>query len=100
MKALLTTGLWLLLACAAWGQGTVTGTIAEKSQTPAPFATVALVKAADSTVVKAKVAEELGTFTFTNVPYGSYRLQITYVLRPHHHRPLRPERGRATGGSG
>ena len=44
-----------------------------------PFATVLLLSATDSTVVKAMTSDEQGGFQFGGVPVGSYRVRATYV---------------------
>lgn len=69
--------LLLLLSEYVNGQGKIQGTIYEKTNVPASFATVALLSAKDSAIVKGSISEENGSFSFDNVITGSYFVTIT-----------------------
>lgn len=75
------TVLLTIAACgAACAQGKITGLIYEKAESPALFATVALTPAgADSTILKGTFTNESGSFSFADVPFGSYKVIVTYV---------------------
>lgn len=69
----------LFLALLSASAQTITGTIQNAGNTPASFAALKLLRAADLTFVKGTVADEAGRFTFSNVPEGSYRVQASFV---------------------
>lgn len=77
MKNILTALLFMLFA--APGMAQVSGSIADTANRPVPFATVVLLKAADSTQVKAMLGNENGDFRMDNVLPGNYRLRITAI---------------------
>ncbi|MEZ0484497.1 TonB-dependent receptor domain-containing protein [Fibrella aquatica] len=71
-----------LLFCAVLASATaqsITGSVQNAGNTPASFAALKLLRAADSVFVKGTVADEAGRFTFSNVPEGSYRVQASFV---------------------
>ena len=53
-------------------QTTIKGTLVTKENEPIPFATVALLKAKDSSIVKGNYTKEDGTFEFEKIPTGNY----------------------------
>jgi hypothetical protein len=53
------------------------GKITDESKAPLGFATVALLKAADSTLVKAAFTEAEGLYSFSGLDSGSFRLRVT-----------------------
>ncbi|WP_295121824.1 outer membrane beta-barrel family protein [uncultured Chitinophaga sp.] len=77
MKTVITSFL-LFLHLSTYGQGRIAGQVNTPSATPASFATVALLKAADSAVVKGAVCDSLGNYTIV-APYGRYLLAATQV---------------------
>jgi hypothetical protein len=81
MKHLLLLVMLTLLGRLTYAQapGTLTGRVVEASQAPVPFATVAVLAAADSSLVKADAADGNGTFAVAGLPAGRYRLRITAV---------------------
>ncbi|PVY40930.1 outer membrane beta-barrel family protein [Pontibacter virosus] len=59
-------------------QGKVHGIVKDASNA-APFATVTLLTAIDSSLVKGKITDEQGQFVFENLPYGQYLVAVRYV---------------------
>ncbi|WP_266364285.1 outer membrane beta-barrel protein [Tellurirhabdus rosea] len=78
----LSLGAWLL-ATAAFGQspvkGKVAGIVLEGSQKPFEFATMLLLRAKDSTLVKGAVSGTGGKYDFDNVTEGRYLVAGTMV---------------------
>lgn len=60
-------------------QGKVHGIVKEDATNAAPFATVTLLTANDSSLVKGKVTSENGAFEFENLPFGQYLVAVRYV---------------------
>lgn len=80
MKKIIYIFLALLLSHGRFfAQGKIQGKILEKENVPASFATVALISAKDSTILKGRVAEDNGTYTFDKVPFGKYKISITHT---------------------
>ena len=50
----------------------------EKSE-PVSYASVALLKSSDSTIITGVISEEDGTFLLKNIPYGKYMLKVSFV---------------------
>ena len=71
--------LLLLLSEYVNGQGKIQGTVYEKTNVPASFATIALVNKKDSSIVKGRVADENGAFMFEKVSSGNYLIAITHM---------------------
>jgi outer membrane receptor protein involved in Fe transport len=70
----------LLFFCElANAQGKIQGAIFEKANSPASFATVALLTQKDSSIIKGRVAEDNGTFSFEKIPFGKYLVAITQM---------------------
>jgi outer membrane receptor protein involved in Fe transport len=53
--------------------------VAKESQNPVPFATVAILHAKDSSLVKANYSNENGTFAFNGIENGKYLISITGI---------------------
>lgn len=60
-------------------QVSVSGTVSDENNQPVGFASVALVGAPDSQLVKGALTDETGAFTISGVPAGTYRL-LTNML--------------------
>lgn len=73
------TLLLLLFAFGAATAQTVSGTAKDGDGTPLSGATVALVKAKDSAVVKLAVAGGNGAYSFSNITPGDYRVLVSHV---------------------
>lgn len=58
--------------------GSVTGSVMD-GKTPAEFTNILLVSAADSQVVKLELADESGTFAFTDVPAADYFVRTSGI---------------------
>jgi Outer membrane protein beta-barrel family/Carboxypeptidase regulatory-like domain len=73
----------LLFSCVAFSQtsprASVAGRVIETSKKPLPFATVLLLKAADSSLVKGAISTENGRYEFENLPLGRYLVSATMV---------------------
>jgi hypothetical protein len=57
----------------------VSGVILDDKTRPMPYATVALLKAKDSTVAKGAITNDAGTYTFTHLNQGRYIVRVTTV---------------------
>ena len=61
-------------------RGALTGRVVEpEKQQPVVYASVGLLKAADSSVVNTQMTDKDGLFTFIGVPSGKYFLKIFFV---------------------
>lgn len=82
----------LLIVCTLLGQlgwaqsqpapaqpGQISGLLTDEKQQPVEFATVALLKAADSSLVKATYTDVAGLFSFENLPVGAYKISFSFV---------------------
>jgi len=60
--------------------GSVSGqVIDEESGQPVSFATVALMDSTGNQIIKGVITDSLGRYTFSDIPYGHYQLQVTYL---------------------
>lgn len=76
--------IWLLAACITSlnviaREGNVSGKIKDNEGKSLATANVVLLKAADSTLVKAGLSDEQGAFSFDAVPDGNYILRVTLI---------------------
>lgn len=60
-------------------QATISGQVRDAAGKPAPFATVLLVRAADSTLVKGAVADAEGRYVLETAKNGTFRVTVTQV---------------------
>jgi outer membrane receptor protein involved in Fe transport len=67
--------VWLTTAAVA--QTTLTGSIRDEAGKPLPFASIALLTARDSSLVKGTISKETGIYEFDNVQPGQYRLSAS-----------------------
>ncbi|MBW4890045.1 TonB-dependent receptor family protein [Mucilaginibacter sp. HMF5004] len=74
---LLQTGM--AMAQVAKSQVKVSGTIFDNNSKVLPFATVALLKAKDSSVVKGAITNDAGLYSFDRIGQGSYIVRVTTV---------------------
>ncbi|HEY8929354.1 MAG TPA: outer membrane beta-barrel family protein [Mucilaginibacter sp.] len=89
MKSLITkilTSVLLTVAClgAAWAQpskiaGRINGSLIDDKGKPMDYATVTLLKAADSSVVKGTLSNDAGSYSFDHVTPGTYIIKATVV---------------------
>ncbi|HVZ56826.1 MAG TPA: TonB-dependent receptor [Chitinophagaceae bacterium] len=61
------------------GKGKITGTVQDGSQRTLESATITLLRAKDSSVVKINVADKTGHFVFEEVPSGRYLVSVSAV---------------------
>ena len=67
-------------AAAAAAGGTVSGIVIDSvTKKPVDYATVSLFKAGATTPFSGGLSDEKGAFRITNVPAGTYRLQVNYI---------------------
>ena len=60
--------------------GSITGIIVDDSTTtPVSYASVALLNAADSSLLNGMITNDQGKFQFNDLPYGKYNLKVTFV---------------------
>ncbi|MGB3074473.1 MAG: TonB-dependent receptor, partial [Chitinophagales bacterium] len=57
--------------------GTITGKVIDQERQPVEFATITLLKAADSSLVKGEFSDGTGTFFFDQISQGSYTVAIS-----------------------
>lgn len=76
MKTLFTF-FFSLLTLMATAQSQLTGIVVDKANQPLAYATVALIQARDSSVVKGALTNEAGQFAFNALSPGAYRTRIT-----------------------
>jgi hypothetical protein len=63
-----------------WTQNTkIKGVVIDSSSVPMVSATVVLIQPLDSAMVSYALTNEKGGFIMTNIPNGTYHLQITYI---------------------
>src|ERR1700761_4446394 len=77
MKQILLCLLLLVITRTAFGQ--VTGKLLDQNNQAIPFATVALLKSPDSTIIKSTLTENKGAFQIADIPDGKYFLRISMV---------------------
>ncbi|MDB5150809.1 MAG: TonB-dependent receptor, partial [Mucilaginibacter sp.] len=60
--------------------GIIKGTITDaQNKQPIDYATVALLKSKDSTLIAGMVTNAKGSYSFTGIAPGSYRLKIAFL---------------------
>jgi iron complex outermembrane recepter protein len=60
-------------------KGKITGMVVDQNQKIVEFATVALLKAADSTLVKGSLTDANGRYELAQIPAGSYKIRISQM---------------------
>lgn len=60
-------------------QSTIHGTIADSSGNPIKDASVLLLKSSDSSLVKGTLSDEVGKYTFVNIPNGAYLVSASFT---------------------
>lgn len=72
--------LLLLTATTSFAQAQqVSGIAKDANGTPLNGATISLIKAADSSIVKLAVSKENGVYNFSNIKEGTYKVSASYV---------------------
>src|SRR5437868_5665939 len=77
MKQLMLCLLLSITSQTVFGQ--VTGKLTDQNNQAVPFATAALLKAVDSTVVKSALTNDKGIFQITDLTGGKYLIRISVV---------------------
>jgi iron complex outermembrane recepter protein len=83
--------LFLILsgsACFANKLPEVSGNVRDAKKSPAAFANVILLLAADSSVVKAALSNEAGDFVFENIDAGKYIVLVSQIGNKHYSEPF------------
>jgi len=71
--------LFTLSVKAQEGPGKITGRVGDENKKPLESVTVTLLKAGDSSTVRATVSDPSGRFAFTGIPAGKYRTTASRV---------------------
>jgi outer membrane receptor protein involved in Fe transport len=71
--------LLLSIGSAVQAQVTIKGTVKDQSDIALPFASVALIKAVDSSLVTGTVTKEDGSYSLPNISAGEYRILSAFV---------------------
>jgi iron complex outermembrane recepter protein len=79
LMSVLVMSVTLLTSYAQTGTGKVSGKVGDANQATLNSASISLLKAKDSSVIKMSVANKEGRFEFENVPAGKYLLSATAV---------------------
>lgn len=77
MKAI--TTLLLLLPLALFSQTSLTGLVLDEAGKPLPYATVALMKPADSTLAFFGITNDKGAFDVKKISRGNYLMQVAFI---------------------
>lgn len=81
-KAIATFLLVSILSLQVFSQTTsslVSGMVADNQKKPLASVTVSIMKAADSSLIKAAITNEAGNFSFENIPFGSYYINASAI---------------------
>ena len=62
-----------------YSQAKISGNILDENNEVIPFATVLLLKANDSSMVKGQISDINGSFVFPNIPKGDYFVESTFI---------------------
>src|SRR3954453_11102045 len=80
-KTLLVTLILILVVCinAQSQTGKINGVVKSADNKPLESATLSLLKAKDSSLVKIAIADKTGNYRFENIHYGTYLLQAEAI---------------------
>ena len=78
MKLLLSL-IFVFLLQLSYAQTTIKGKLVSKDNEPIPFATVALLKAKDSSIVKGNFTADDGSFEFEKIMNGCYKIKAIVI---------------------
>src|SRR5574339_1163758 len=76
MKSIL---MLLLSSMTLITEAQINGTVKDDNGSPLTGTTVSLLKAADSTVLKLAVSKENGTYSFSEIKEGNYRISASHI---------------------
>ena len=80
--------IFMVLSGLTFGQS-IRGKIIDSTQSPVPFATIALLNAKDSSIIKGNITDEYGSFIIEHLLKGSYLLKITAIsFNPKYSEPI------------
>ena len=72
--------IWLLLSCFShYAQNKLEGKVGDAKGEVVPFCPLALMNAADSTIIKGTLTNEDGNYVFENFKTGNYLLKVSYT---------------------
>src|SRR5215217_1423343 len=78
-KIIFTTFVFIGFTPLVQAQSTIHGLVVDATGQPVPQANVLLLHATDSALVKGMVTNTSGTFSFTNIPAGTYLIAATFT---------------------
>ena len=79
ISALLIQSIILIHGFAQTSPSSISGSVVDNKKKPVEAATISLMKAADSSVVKLSVSDKAGKFSFQNIPLGSYYINASAI---------------------
>lgn len=59
--------------------GKISGKVTDNNNQPAAYATVTLLKTADSSLVKGAITDDEGQYNFHQIPFGDYRISVSVI---------------------
>lgn len=71
--------LWITITANFAMAQQITGSVKDESGAPINMATVCLLKAYDSSIVKLAVTNATGTYIFTGIKEGAYKIKVTFI---------------------
>lgn len=69
----------IFMTSAAFGQGTISGTVNDVNGKSVDFANILLLNAKDSTLAKGFVSDSTGQYLFENIPNGDYLINASMI---------------------
>src|SRR5207253_2361890 len=60
-------------------QTLISGAVVDDKKKPVEAATISLMKAADSSLFKISVTDKAGKFSFQDIPFGSYYINVSAI---------------------
>jgi len=60
-------------------QTLISGSVVDNKRDPVEAATISLMKSADSSLFKISIADKAGKFSFQDIPFGSYFINVSAI---------------------